>query len=239
MTECKKGNAAVQFVNDTRFIAGSNVTDTLATDTSCFPIICANSVRRKCKEKIKQMTMVRTFQACEAIVQTATVKGDEDILRVTGAGNNDLVAAEARHHKDCLATYINKNNLHYEGRQETSYDVAFQQLSEYMSTDIDGGKAFETPMVIGRYKEYLNEQHMYIDSYTTQRLKIRLKKHFSDKIVFHQPYDRTISELLYSIAISDIPSRCHQLCLQVPRRCNTERMSGEQPSVEMVDCDRV
>ena len=71
--------------------------------------------------------MVRQFQACETIVQTATVKGGEDILRVTGAINNDLVAAEARYHKACHATYISKINLHYEGRQETSYDVAFQK----------------------------------------------------------------------------------------------------------------
>ena len=87
-----------------------------------FPIMSlhASSVRRKRKQKIKQMTMVRQFQACETIVQTATVKGDEDILRVTGAVNNDLVAAEARYHKACHATYISKNNLHYEGRQETS-----------------------------------------------------------------------------------------------------------------------
>ena len=36
------------------------------------------------------MTMVRTFQACETTVQTATVKGD---------------ATEARYHKACHATY--------------------------------------------------------------------------------------------------------------------------------------
>ena len=87
-----------------------------------------------------------------------------------------------------------------------------------MSTDLDNGKAFEMAKVIRRYKEYLNEQQMSVDSYITQRLKLRLKKHFDDKIVFHQPYDRTISELLYSNAISDIPFRCHQLCLQVQRR---------------------
>ena len=79
--------------------------------------------KKKTQKKIKQMTMVRQFQACETIVQTATVKGDED----TGAVNNDLVAAEARYHKACHATYISKNNLHYEGRQETSYDVVFQK----------------------------------------------------------------------------------------------------------------
>ena len=116
--------------------------------------------------------MARTFQACETIVQTASVKGDEDILRVTGAVNNDLVAAEARYHKACHATYICKNNLHYEGRQERSYDVSFQKLAEYMSIDLDGGKAFEISTVIGRYKDYLNEQHMSLDSYTTRRLNI-------------------------------------------------------------------
>ena len=75
------------------------------------------------------MTLARPFQACETIVQTATVKGEEDILRVTGAVNNDLVAAEARYHKACHATYISKNNLHYEWRQETSYDVSFQKTA--------------------------------------------------------------------------------------------------------------
>ena len=73
--------------------------------------------------------MARKFQACETIVQTATVKGEEDILGVTGAVKNDLVAAEARYHKACHATYISKNNLNYEGRQETSYDVSFQKTA--------------------------------------------------------------------------------------------------------------
>ena len=180
--------------------------------------------KKKTHKKINQMTMVRTFQACEIIVQTATIKGDDDTLRNTGAVINDIVAAEETYNKACHAIYISKNNLHYEGRQETSYDVAFQKLTEYMSTDLDGGKAFEMSMVIGRYKDYLNEQQMSLHSYTTQRLKLRLKKHFGDKSVFHQPYDRTISELLYSSAISDLPSRCHQLSLQVQRRCYRENV---------------
>ena len=31
---------------------------------------------------------------------------------------------------------------------------------EYMSIDLDGGKAFEMSTVIGRYNDYLNEQQM-------------------------------------------------------------------------------
>ena len=55
-----------------------------------------------------------------------------------------------------------------------------------MSTDLDGGKAFSKSTVIVRYKDYLNEQQMSLDSYTTRRLKLRLKKHFGDNIAFHQ-----------------------------------------------------
>ena len=91
-------------------------------------------------------------------------------------------------------------------------------------------------MVIGRYKDYLNEQQISLDSYTTQRLKLRLNKHFGDKMVFHQPYDRPISELLYSTAIS------LQGVINSAYKCNAaaiERVSCEQPSFEMADCDRV
>ena len=56
-----------------------------------------------------------------------------------------------------------------------------------MSTELDGGKTFEKSTVLGRYKDYLNEQQMSLDSCTTRRLKLRLKKHFGDNIAFHQP----------------------------------------------------
>ena len=38
--------------------------------------------------------------------------------------------------------------------------------------DLDGGKVFEISTVIGIYKDYLNEQQMSLDSYTTRRLKL-------------------------------------------------------------------
>ena len=47
-----------------------------------------------------------------------------------------------------------------------------KKLAEYMSIDLDGEKAFEISMVIGIYKDYLNEQHMSLDSYATRRLKL-------------------------------------------------------------------
>ena len=92
--------------------------------------LCAQPAKtRSMLNRVTQISKRGRGSVKWCIVQTATVKGDEDILRVTGAVNNDLVAAEARYHKACHATYISKNNLHYEGRQETSYDVAFQKTA--------------------------------------------------------------------------------------------------------------
>ena len=116
--------------------------------------------------------MARTFQACETIVQTATVNGDEDILRVTDAVNNDLVAAEARYHKACHATYISKTICIMRGGKKDLMTFQSKKLAEYMSIDLDGGKAFEISTVIGIYKDYLSEQQMSLDSYTTRRLKL-------------------------------------------------------------------
>ena len=62
-----------------------------------------------------------------------------------------------------------------------------KKLAEYMSINLGGGKAFEISTVIGIYKDYLNEQHMSLDSYTTRILILLLKKHFCDNIAFHQP----------------------------------------------------
>ena len=78
--------------------------------------LCLLDCKKKTHNKIKQMTMVRTFQACETIMHSATVKGDEDILRITGAVNNNLVAAEARYDKACHANYQKQSALRGEAR---------------------------------------------------------------------------------------------------------------------------
>ena len=196
--------------------------------------------KKKTHRRVKEMTMVRTFQACETIVQAATAKGDEDMLRTTGAVSNDLVAAEARYHRACHASYISKANLQYagfhEGRQETCYDTAFKQLAEDISADLNGGKAFDMTILLDRYNHFLRGQGVAVDSYTTQRLKLRLKKHFGDDIVFHKPYDLSKSELLYSSSISlqDVINSAYQ--------CNTATATGvprKQPTTAMDDCDRV
>ena len=58
------------------------------------------------------------------------------------------------------------------GKKDLNMTFQSKKLAEYMSIDLDGGKAFDISMVIGIYKDYLNEQQMSLDSYTTRRLKL-------------------------------------------------------------------
>jgi hypothetical protein len=88
----------------------------------------------------------------------------------------------------------------------------FRELADEITTELQHGKAFETSTLLSRYKAILQERGVMAESYTGQRLKLRLKKHFGGDIVFHQADDRTKSELLYlsSISLQDILNSAYQ-----------------------------
>ena len=57
------------------------------------------------------MHNVCTFEACESVRQAAESKGDEGMLHALISVNHDLIAAEAKYHKTCFASYVSKSNL--------------------------------------------------------------------------------------------------------------------------------
>ncbi len=116
-------------------------TDDMSTEPS--PRVSRSSVApqdwSKCMfcKKIthKKLTMqnVSTKEAGQNIRQCAEAKGDEDMLRVLIGANYDLVAAEAKYHKACFASYVSKSNLKSkafkeEAGKESAYDQAFLEL---------------------------------------------------------------------------------------------------------------
>lgn len=161
--------------------------------------------KKKTHKKVKDMVTTATFEACRSIRQAAEVKGDDDMLLVLPA-NNDLIAAEAKYHKACYATYVSSSNIKFkafrEGKDEDAYATAFSELAAEITSDIKAGRAFTMGFLLTKYKALLQKTGLPAESYTSQRLKLRLKKHFAEEIVFHQPPDRSKSELLYSSHIS-------------------------------------
>ena len=57
--------------------------------------------------------------------------------------------------------------------------------------------------LLSKYQEILTQKGADSpESYTTQNLKIRMQRHFSSSIVFHQPADRGKSVLVYASTVN-------------------------------------
>jgi hypothetical protein len=70
-----------------------------------------------------------------------------------------------------------------------------------MLPDINAGKAYDMTALLEMYKTFLHIKGEDGDSYTRQKSKPKLRKHFSNEIVFSQPDNRTESELVNSKSI--------------------------------------
>ena len=165
-------------------------------------LICKN----KTYKKNRDLTNVRTFEACQTIRLAAERKGDTSMLHILNGVNGDLIAAEAKYHKNCFATYVSKKSTSCLAKGEavdSPHERAFQELVIDLAAGIDQGRAYNMMSLLGKYRDILTEKGAANpESYTTQNLKIRLQKHFSTMIVFHQPADRSKSELVYSSSVN-------------------------------------
>ena len=151
-------------------------------------LFCKNRTHKK--EKVMQM--VSTLTACRTIMQYAETKGDEDMLRVLIGVNNDLVAAEAKYHKSCYASYVSKSNhksqVFKEGeKKESVYDQAFREMAFEIKNGLESGMAHDMASLLRKYTQLLEERGVDGQKYTTQRLKLRMKSFLGETIVFHQP----------------------------------------------------
>ena len=128
------------------------------------------------------------------------------MLHVLISVNNDLIAAEAKYHKTCFASYISKSNLKHksfkEVEGEASYDTAFKEMAAEISQGIYQGKAYDMSSLLSKYRELLEDKGIKAESYSKQHLNLRLQKHFGEEIVFHQHPDRSKPKVIYSRNIS-------------------------------------
>jgi len=103
---------------------------------------------------------VSTSEACQSIKKAATNNGNEDMMRLLIGIKDDLIAAEAKYHKNCYVLYISKKSPHVQLETQTSdigYDNAFQRLTEDLKHGLDEGRAFDMASLLARYKEFLLE----------------------------------------------------------------------------------
>ncbi|XP_028412609.1 uncharacterized protein LOC114535509 [Dendronephthya gigantea] len=165
--------------------------------TKC--IFCRNASRKK---DFKLINIV-TFEACDSIRAAAEARGDEELLPVLRTV--DLIASEGKYHKSCHASYVSKANIKSQCTDEkpaNEYEEAFAEFLDIIRPEIVKGKAYNMNFLLQLYKDMLTKRDVNADSYTRQKLKLRLKLAFNDRLVFHQPHGSTKPEIVYSSSIS-------------------------------------
>ena len=115
--------------------------------------------------------------------------------------NDDLVAADAKYHKNCFSLYVAKKGKSLGTDKDSQYEAAFQELAEDITPGIRKGKAYDMASLLTRFRETLDRREIGSESYTKQHLKSHMEKHFGDDVVFSQPSHRSKPEIVYSSTV--------------------------------------
>ena len=186
-------------------VQGSSSGNRLRSSTPVFDWSLCLFCQCKSHKKNKRMYNISTFNASKKILDAANAKEDFDMI--ARIGDVDLIAMKARYHNSCRAQYTSKTNLMYtafkEAKGKDVYGDAFAELVIPVVDGIKQGKAYELTSLLTKYKSILREKGVSTaDSYTNQRLKLRLKDHFKYRVVFHEQHQQSKSQLMYSSQIS-------------------------------------
>jgi len=141
----------------------------------------------------KEMVMQNVSTVANTGRQRAEAKGDQGMLCLFLGINMDLVASAAKYHKTCFASYVRKSNLKSrafkdEAGQESAYDKSFLEMAPEPRKGLESGKAYDMSSLLKKYIVLLEKSGIYGPDYTNQKLKLRMKRHLGETIVFHQPY---------------------------------------------------
>ena len=172
--------------------------------------------------KLKLMN-VSTFDSRKAIEEAARARSDQVmLLKISGV---DVIAAEAKYHKQCRSQYVSKSNLRYSDFRvdgaEDIYTQAFQKMREGIKPQLEAGVALDMKTLLDSYQEILESLGCKTTkSYQTERLKCRLQQSFQEEIVFQKLPGPSKPELAYSSSISlqDVISSASK------KTCNLSKM---------------
>ena len=165
--------------------------------------LCKNATWKRDRKLIN----IATFEACNSIKESAEAREDHELLSVLQTVNYDLIAAEGKYHKACHASYISKVNIKHKQRdasiiKESTFDEAFNRLVKTITPEVENGKAYDMNGLLVMFKREMEKLGNDSQSYTKQKLKVRLMSHFEEQLVFHQPPQQSKPEIVYSSSIS-------------------------------------
>ena len=158
---------------------------TVASDkTKC--IFC-NCVKRKCDNTLYNLSLELAQTICEIVSKINDCDLSTNVLQ------QDLIALEAKNHRNCLSAHkrrADRTDKQTESRPKPldPYVEAFRELMNETDDDIRMGKAYEI-----QYEKCLKT--FGITSYRNEKLKKRLTNcDFGGKLTFHKRQQELISQ---------------------------------------------
>ena len=154
----------------------------------------------------RSLIQVCTFLVQEKIKISAQSLDEKELL--TKLTNNDLIALEAKYHKNCLAEVLTKaktrqNSTSGRRGNRATFDTAFESLISDTETDMNQGAAFDMGFLSTKYKEYLRQAgYDNNDSYKSERLKARLNNYLKEAIIIQPSDPANKPDLVYSSHIN-------------------------------------
>ena len=94
---------------------------------------------------------------------------------------------------------LEEKNCEDEDIASESYNRAFDSIREYVNdTVLKEGKAVKMSELLKRYVDKLSQEGVNAPCYRSSKLKNCLLKSFGNRLSYHQPLDRSQSEIVYS-----------------------------------------
>ena len=157
-------------------------------------ILCQTNKYSKRFKDNEPLTNLETIQASETLVEAARKRNDERIL--LAVEGRDLVAMEVKYHRTCYKGYTHKRDTQ---DKETTFEEVFKDFTTNVQRDIvEGQKVCFMTELLEEFRELAEQHCIAAESYTSQKLKSKLQKHFDENLQFWHPVNRSQSEIVFS-----------------------------------------
>ena len=156
----------------------------------------------KKKNQSKKLSRLELDDVLKSIQNQCEAKNDIEFKLKIGGDFSKLPVYEARYHPSCYKLYMKP--IERTPKIESSHDVAFSKLLEYMDPVIESGRALSLKTLLSHFKDNLRDSdYQGYESYTTQKLKAKLLKHYGNKVKITDEGNDTQSVFSSDVSMAD------------------------------------
>ena len=167
-------------------------------------VICQRNLFLPSKNGSRKLAELSAFcmpSVCDSFEEIAKHNNDDTILKCIAM--NGMTAKGLLYHNNCYRKYSKTYENYNDSHTQSKFSEAFAALSKELNKVLlEEEEIISLNTINERFKCILEEQGIDSCNYQTQKLKIRMQKHFGNQIEFCQPSNKTQSLMVVSSGMS-------------------------------------